>query len=159
MNPEEFKEKIDPVLKSYGRKWGIELVDFSIKSRARGESSIIEIIADRAQAPKLGQGGITIDECAQFNVYVTKEIEMLGLGDDYEVQVSSPGLDRPLKTERDFLRVVGKDVRFHLREPIEEKREYSGTVKQVMHDQVVINSKVHAMAIPFTKISKAVQVI
>ena len=87
-----------------------------------------------------------------------KEEENFILG-RYIVEVSSPGLDRPLKTVKDFLKVMGREVRFHLLEPIENKIEHSGKIKEVHDDEVVIESKLQTITIPFRIIQKAVQII
>ena len=75
---------------------------------------VIQILVDRIN------GGIIVDECADVNVHVNNQLEALNLiEDNYTLEVSSPGLDRPLTTKKDFKRVLGIMTRFHLNEMVQ----------------------------------------
>jgi ribosome maturation factor RimP len=133
-------------------EFSVNLIEVMVKRR--GRVIAVEILADREN------GGITIDECAQINKKIAILLEQEEIIDDeYVVEVSSPGLDRPLKTGIDFRRVVGRMVRVHLTESIEDKVEHSGIVKAVAQDCVTLNGKIKSLVIPFEKIQKAMQII
>ena len=86
-----------PEIQAEIKKFSAELVDISF--RKTGDRSILTVLADKP-------GGINLDDCANINRGIT------GLtGGVYDVEVSSPGLDRPLKTCEDFSRVIGQRVR------------------------------------------------
>ena len=130
----------------------LELIDLSIKKHR--ETFMLNIIADRFE------GGITIDQCAMLNkkiVYALEEEEWFS--GDFTIDVSSPGLDRELKTPRDFLRIMGRRVRVHLSVQIEGKLEHQGEVCKVKDEEVFIQSKDQIVRIPLEHILKAVQVI
>lgn len=163
----EFNQKIEGWLNPLMQELGLELIELSVKRRS--SAIAVEILADR-----LG-GAITIAECAQINRQLKSLIEQQGFlppEQDFVVQVSSPGLDRSLKTSRDFLRVLGRNVRFYLREPVEGKLEHTGEIRAARDEDVVVsvpqnktgNSKkgenvCREIVIPFKQIGKAVQMI
>lgn len=129
-----------------------ELVELKVDYHNR--TFKIEILADRTQ------GGITIEECAFLNKMIVAGIEEGQLiRDPYELAVASPGLDRPLTTQKDFLRVKDQKVRILLAEPVQEKWEYVGRVVDVFPDAVTVTVKAAQIKIPLDKIKKAVQFI
>ena len=110
MLPVEIENRLEDV-RNQIEALGAELVDLSVK-RSRGRN-ILTILADKA-------GGITLEDCAEINHRLSlffDEITKNGseegtfLKSSYTLEVSSPGLDRPLKTEKDFTRVIGQEVR------------------------------------------------
>jgi ribosome maturation factor RimP len=127
---------------------------FELLLKRAGKTVQLEAIIDRPH------GGITIDECTRINKAVSRLLEEKPiLGEDYTIEVSSPGLDRPLKNKKDFTRVIGRNVRFHLAEMLDHKKEHSGIIEEVSDQEVKINTKTKTLTIPFTIINKAVQVI
>lgn len=129
-----------------------ELVELVIVRRGRVVH--VEAFIDKES------GGITIDECSLVNKQLSGYIEEKNLiAEDYVVEVSSPGLDRPLKTKKDFLRVKGFQARFHLNEMLEGKKEYMGVVLEVNDQAVKIENKKMTMEIQYNKIHKAVLIL
>ena len=143
--------QIEDIIKPFIEDRLLELVEISVKPR--NKSVMIQILADRPY------GGITVDECAAINRYLVGKIDECQLVNDYTVEVSSPGLDRPLKTTKDFLRVIGREVRFYLLEPVENKREYAGIIQEIQDNCVVVQSTEGTIVIPLEKIGKATQII
>ena len=131
---------------------GADLVELTLKRR--GRTQVVEILVDK------DSGGITIGECSSINREIFKQCEQAQiLGDDFQVEVSSPGLDRPLLTTKDFFRKRGRFIRVHLRAPVNERLEYSGTIKEVKDDQVVVDTPQGVMELAIDNIQKAVQEI
>ena len=144
---EELKRIILPVLEEQG----IELVEL-IFSRT-GPGWLLRLLVDK-------EAGINLQECAALN----KRIGFLLDNQDiiknrYVLEVSSPGLDRPLETKKDFLRCMDKTVRFFLNELIEAKLEWAGRIQQADDEAVTIVSQDKIIRIPFLKINKAKQII
>ncbi len=149
---EEDKRRMEKEILKMVDELSLDLVEFTMKMR--GRTVFINVLADRLT------GGITVDECSRLNKRINRYIEEQGLyGDDFAVEVSSPGLDRPLTTVRDFLRVQGKPVVFYLQEPFLGKKEYSGEILRVNKNIVTIKVKDEEKSIPFEKINKAVQIL
>lgn len=131
---------------------GAELVGLALKRR--GRTKVLEVLVDKES------GGITIDECSAINREIFTQCDQtLILGEDFEVEVSSPGLDRPLRTPKDFSRKMGQLIRVHLRAPVRQRLEYAGTVKAVKDNQVVVDTPQGLMELAIDNIQKAVQEI
>ena len=149
---EEAKERIQQYIEPIISEQDLEIVEFS--AHRHGKTIAVVLIVDYLEC------GINIDECSMINKEVAKliEEEHLLVG-DYTVEVSSPGLDRPLLTYKDFKRVAGKKVKFHLKDRLDNKIEHDGVVKEVMEENVVVDLKEKTLNIPLSLIQKAVQII
>ncbi|MBF0593700.1 MAG: hypothetical protein HQL22_01885 [Candidatus Omnitrophica bacterium] len=131
---------------------GLELVELTV--RAYNENIYIELLAD------LPTGGIGIEECTRLNHRLDKDLyEVMKLGDHYTLEVSSPGLDRPIKTVQDFRRSIGRHVHLYLKERVAEKLEMDGVVKGVRDAEILVESKFGELIIGIEKIDKAKQII
>lgn len=74
-------------------------------------------------------GGVTVDDCATVSHQVSRVLAVEGV--DYErLEVSSPGLDRLLKGERDFVRFAGQRARVRMRMPVDGQRNFVGVVRE-----------------------------
>ena len=85
------------------------------------------------------EGGITVDDCelvsrAFGDILDEKDY----IEENYIFEVSSPGLDRPLKKEKDFARSLGKEVEIKLYKAINKEKEFIGTLKSYDKDTVTI---------------------
>lgn len=149
---EEIVNKIKFLLGSIIEDAQLEL--FGVRISHHKASCAIKIFIDRPY------GGIILGECARVNKRLIKEIDSEGfLGENYTLEVSSPGLEWPLKTKKDFLRISGHKTRLMLLEPIGGKMELSGVVTIADDDNVTIQCEGDNKDIPLTKIEKAIQII
>jgi ribosome maturation factor RimP len=114
--PQEI-ENLKGEIKAEVEKFGAELVD--ITSRKSGSKGILTLLVDKS-------GGVTLEDCVNINNSLSRFLDNCsdGLSDQssfikgsYFLEVNSPGLDRPLKTQRDFEWATGFWVRFHWRAP------------------------------------------
>ncbi len=146
----ELLEKIQQLSVPLLAAAGIELVD--VCTRRQGRQTVIEILVDKPR------GGITLDECARLNREIGDAVEVQNIMmDSYFLEVASPGLDRPLKTKKDFERVLHRPVRLILLERVGEKGEYIGEILEVNDQGVVIATQQGNLAVPFEKINVAKQ--
>jgi ribosome maturation factor RimP len=105
---------------------GYELVDFERPGKGR----LLRVFIDKA-------GGITVDDCAAVSHHLSRVLAVEGV--DYDrLEVSSPGLDRPLKKERDFVRYAGQKARIKLRVPVEGQRNFVGVLREARAGKVEI---------------------
>ncbi len=152
MIEEHDKQFIQKAVEDIVSELSLELVDLLMKKTR--STVIIDVLADRIN------GGITVEECSQINKRINAMIEESELfNGDFIVEVSSPGLDRPLKTSKDFMRVKGKRVIFYLNDFIERKKEHSGEIINVDEADIRVKLKDQEIKIPLTLINKAVQII
>lgn len=136
----------------YLKDQGLELVDLVYRYEGRG--LVLRILVDRPS------GGITVSECARINNEISNMLDERDMVQArFILEVSSPGLDRPLKTRNDFLRCLDRRVRFFLSEPVDLKLELEGTVIKVEDDCVYISVEAGTQAIPLANIHKAAQII
>lgn len=85
------------------------------------------------------EGGITINDCETVSrAFSDKLDENDFIQDSYIMEISSPGLDRPLKKEKDFERSMGKLVEIRTYRPIEKQKEFCGTLKAYDNNSVTI---------------------
>jgi ribosome maturation factor RimP len=105
---------------------GYELVDFE----RSGKGKLLRIFIDKA-------GGITVDDCAKVSNHLSRVLPVEGI--DYDrLEVSSPGLDRPLKKEQDFARYTGQKARIKLRVPMAGQRNFVGVLRETRAGKVEI---------------------
>ncbi len=115
-------------------KAGAELIE--VNFRRAGSRGILTVIVDKV-------GGISLDECAAINSQLSLFFDGLAETDiflegPYYLEVNSPGLDRPMKTQKDFLRAVGEPVRVIFRTPQGATAERVGEIAEVAADTVKI---------------------
>jgi len=126
---------------------GLELIEVLVQ-QIRG-TYVIEVLLDRPL------GGIGLEECAAANKKIAEVFDLQPWTDNYELTVSSPGLDRPLKNAKDFRRLLNQEVRVLLTEKVAGKGEYIGIVKEVGSGTVLLGLKAKEVNVPLDKILKA----
>jgi len=150
-NKESFNE-IENKVKDIVKDKNLDLIDFKILSR--GHSWVVRSVVDHES------GGVTVDECSSLNRIIFSVFENSNiLGDDFVVEVNSPGLDRPLTEAKDFIRVKGNIILVWLRESLREKNYLEGELLNVNDDSIILKVKEEIFGIPFGIISKALQKI
>jgi len=125
----------------------LELVDIEyLPQRGRG---IVRITIDK-------DTGVTIDDCTKVNREVGYLLEIKDLfSHPYHLEVSSPGLERPLKTLGDFEKFLGRKVSLKTSELLTGKRNFKGTLKQVQNGTVFLEMEGRLWEIPFSLIRHA----
>lgn len=152
MDRQETITELKNIIGEYLKIQGWDLVDLIL--RKEGRDLILRILVDRPE------GGITVGECANLNARISNLLDEKDiLQTRYAIEVSSPGLDRALKTRNDFLRCINRRARFFLNESINGTIELEGLISKVENDAVYIEFRNELIEIPLTKINKAKQVI
>jgi ribosome maturation factor RimP len=147
MQDELLIDRIRNIVSNIFRDNNIELVAITFKRE--GGTKILRILADK-------DNGITADECARMNEIVSEALDKEDfIAENYILEISSPGLDRPLKTKDDFLRIKGKRIHVCTFAPIGEKKEFIGNLESVDDSGITVHKDARLTKIPFDKISKA----
>ena len=120
-----------------------ELVDFETSPRGR----LMRVFID-------SPNGITVDDCATVSNQLTRIFEVENIEYD-RLEVSSPGLDRPLKKAADFERFAGQDVQLRLRMPIANQRNFAGVLQGLKDGVVTLETEKGPVEVPFEEIEKA----
>ena len=148
----EIINELRNIIADYLKISGLELIDLLYRYEAR--NFILMVLADKPE------GGISLGECAELNTQIGLILDEKDiLQERYILEVSSPGLDRPLETKNDFLRCRNKDVRLFFKELINGKMELEGIINTADEDAVYISVEDKTVTIPLSKITKAKQVI
>jgi ribosome maturation factor RimP len=148
MDKEELIERLKVLLSEFLSSSNLELVDLIY--RREGRDFVLRVLVDKPQ------GGITLDECTSLSRSISEMLDANNLPDEsYMLEVSSPGLDRPLSSEKDFRRNLGRKVKFFLKEMLNGKLEWDGLIKEVNNNSVIIETGAQVLEIYLDKINKA----
>ena len=119
---EAYESKVENYLLPMMEEYGFELVD-------------VEYL--RAYIDK--EGGISVDDCEVVSRRLSDWLDKEDfIEESYILEVSSPGLGRPLKKEKDFVRSLGKDVEIRLYRAKDKRKEFTGALKAFDRDTVTI---------------------
>ena len=157
--------ELNLLLKDYLETLNFILVD--IICRYEGGDLVVRVLVDRPQGHGLAlgqshkpEGGINLDECATLNRDIGRLLDEKDIiREGYILEVSSPGLDRPLKTKNDFSRLLNKKAKFFLNEAINGKLEWDGLINKVDQESVFIITGGGLIEVPFLKINRAKLII
>ena len=121
---------------------GYELVDVEL-----AQQGLVRVFIDRA-------GGVGIEDCVAVSDHLTRLFTVENV--NYErLEVSSPGLDRPLKKAADFERFRGQQARFQLRLPHEGLRKFQGVIGELTADTLTIHVEGRLLTVELVNIDKA----
>ncbi len=136
------KRLVEPFLDTRG----FELVDVAVKGE--GYNRLVQFFVDQ-------EGGITVSDCAVLTQSLIELLDREGILEGvYRLEVSSPGLDRPLRTERDFRKNVGREIEVDFLSHGASCR-LTGTVLQVGDGQVQFKTVSGIRCMPFASVVKA----
>jgi ribosome maturation factor RimP len=100
--------------------------------------------------------GMTVEDCAAISKAVSAKIEGdATLADRFDLEVSSPGIDRPLVKLQDYERYCGHVVKVELDAPVNGKKRFQGKIARVSGDQVEFEADKDVLHVPFATIEKA----
>lgn len=122
--------------------WGIEC-------QRAGRFMTVRLFIDK-------DGGVTVDDCADISRQVSAILDVEDpIADKYNLEVSSPGLDRPLFTLSQFERYIGQDIAVHLRIPVMERRKWQGKLERIEKDMITLIVDDQEQILVFGNIQKA----
>lgn len=126
---------------------GLELV--TVEVLGSGHRRLVRVYLDRP-------GGIDIETIAASNAWISEALDgVSALSGPYTLEVSSPGLDRPLRTPADYERFSGRQVTVHARTPLEGRSRFSGELRGLDGDDVVVATREGEYRVPFDSIERA----
>jgi len=122
---------------------GYELVDFEPANRGK----LMRIFIDKT-------GGVDVEDCATVSNHLTRLFTVEGIDFD-RLEVSSPGLDRPLKKVPDFRKFKGERIQLKVRLPVNGRKRFTGVLKQVGDKGIQLDADGEEISIEFADIDKA----
>ena len=140
---EQLREMLTPTIESLGYEcWGIEY-------SGQGKNTVLRIFIDHVN-------GIQVDDCAKVSRQCSAVLDVEDpIASEYDLEVSSPGIDRPLFTEEQFGKYVGSVVAVKLRFPFEGRRKFTGRLNGVEDGDVIVQVDNHEYCLPVSSIDKA----
>ena len=143
------------------RSHGLEIFDVQLRREPIG--MVLRVVIDRPAtgAVEAPEDSVGIEDCQRVSqdlsalLDVEDEFGEHGLTDAYTLEVSSPGLDRPLRHEQDFRRFAGRLAKVVTVEPIERQSAFAGRLKGVESGAVVLEEGRRTHRIPLDKIKRA----
>ncbi|MDD4094770.1 MAG: ribosome maturation factor RimP [Oscillospiraceae bacterium] len=129
---------------------GFDLVDVEYKKE--GSAYFLRVYVDR-------QGGINIDDCEMVSKALDVIFEKSLSADPDYFEVSSPGLTRPLKTPRDFLRCVGEQIDVKFFQARDGVKNIVGVIAEVSEDKLILEAEGNQVEVLFPEIASAKRVI
>lgn len=137
------KELLEPIL--FEKR--LELFDIEFKSR--GQKGVLRVFIDKDE-------GVTIDDCTVISRELGTLLEVHDvIPGSYTLEISSPGLTRPLKKPSDYIRFKGKTVKIKTIEDIEDKKVFKGKLLDFIDETVSLETNGTNYLIPYNKIEKA----
>jgi ribosome maturation factor RimP len=101
------------------------------------------------------KGGVAVKQCARASHRLRDHLEASGHGEDFGIEVSSPGVERRVGRAKDFKRFAGREVRVRLRAPIDGKRKFSGTIVSADDAAVTVRVEEGELVLPYPRIARA----
>jgi len=155
LNLEDIQQKIESLAQKILEAASTDLIECKVSGHKN--DVLVQITADKPS------GGITIGQCAILNKTLVAAIEQENFlpPEIFSLELSSPGLDRPLITRKDFMRLgPGQEFHFWLNEAVAGKKEAQGVLHQITETALTINvAGKTKLVLPFANIIKGVLVI
>ena len=124
----ELTAVVEPRCRRLAEEQGLELVDVCLDMEGAGK--YLRIYIDKPE-------GVSLDDCERYHRAIQPQLESY----DYDfLEVSSPGVDRPLKKDRDFERAIGQEVEVHLFKAVDGVKLITGNLADFSRDEIVLDT-------------------
>ena len=141
------EQKLQEMLQSAVEDLGCEF--WGIECQRASRFMTVRLFIDK-------EGGVGVDDCADVSRQVSAILDVEDpIADKYNLEVSSPGLDRPLFSLEQFQRYVGEDIAVHLRIPVLDRRKWQGKLEKIENDMLTLVVDGQEQVLIFGNIQKA----
>lgn len=146
------KEKVENLVLPIIEGFGLDLVEVSYEKKYDGMNLTIYI--DK-------KGGVDLNDCEKVHRAIDEPLDELDPtnGASYTLNVSSAGLDREIKTDKDFNRNIGEELEIKLYQKIGKSKEYVGMLKSFDQEEITLDQNGEEIKLPRKVISKATKYI
>ncbi len=147
MISEEIADRVKALANPILFNEGMELVDIEYRRESRGW--VLRLYLDK-------EGGVTLGDCTRISQEVGRTLDVEDIIETpYTLEVSSPGLTRRLKTEKDFMKYQGSLIKVKTVDPIENRRQFKGKLLGVFEERIEIEIEGGVFQIPLSNVGKA----
>ena len=130
MRRQEIAQQVAMLAEPIAARYGLEVVDVELVGTGRHQ--ILRVLVDR-------DGGAGVEDCARVSEALSRELDLYDLlAESYTLEVASPGLDRPLRHARDFVRFSGRTITLTAVTPIDGQRRFRGRLLGLVDGRVSI---------------------
>ena len=143
---EESIVKIEKIVLPVLKEMELELVD--IEYLQEGGYWYVRIYIEKLD------GDVSLDDCAKVSMAVEDDIDKL-IDKKFFLEISSPGVERPLKREKDYIRFTSSKIKVSLKHKINEKKNFEGILSKFENDTVFLMTDDEELEIPFKEVRKA----
>ncbi len=141
----EVAQLIEPTI----RDLGFDLVQVRMVGGGRRTLQVMAEPIDRAR-------GMTVDDCAAISRAISAVLDVADpIEGTYALEVSSPGIDRPLVRRSDFERFAGLEAKLECEPAVDGRKRFRGVVRGLEFDEVVVEEEGSLIRIPFRSVKKA----
>lgn len=141
------EQKLQELLQGSVEDLGCEL--WGIECQRVGRYLTVRLFIDK-------EGGVTVEDCADVSRQVSAVLDVEDpIADKYNLEVSSPGLDRPLFTLAQYVHYIGQDIVVHLRIPVADRRKWQGELAKIENDMITLIVDKQEQVLAFGNIQKA----
>ncbi|HOK08150.1 MAG TPA: ribosome maturation factor RimP [Candidatus Hydrogenedens sp.] len=132
MSTKERIKKLWMTLEPYVIEKGFELIE--LEFGAYGKSPVLRVYIENPTRP------ITIDDCTEVSYILSNVLDTIDMEEQsYILEVSSPGFDRPLRREKDFVRFAGETVRVQTDMPVNGRKNFKGVLQGIDNEMVLVD--------------------
>ncbi|MDF0487021.1 ribosome maturation protein RimP [Sphingomonas sp. H39-1-10] len=141
-DPDLIRAKLNALIEPEAKALGFDLV--RVKLFGGAGDLTLQVMAERPDTRQL-----TIDDCAELSRRISDRLDALEeqgtdlIDEEYRLEVSSPGIDRPLTRLADFADWAGHDARINLAQPVDGRKQLTGVLKGVEGDRITIDVRKH----------------
>lgn len=141
-------ERVADLATPLAEELSLEIVD--VEYVKEGSQMVLRIFIDR-------DGGVRLEDCEALNRLLSDELDIVDpIEESYSLEVSSPGIERPLKKEADFIRFAGRAVKVKLYSPLNGQKNFTGTLRGLENDEIILEDEAKKLIrLPFAKVAKA----
>ena len=141
------QNRLDEIVKNTVEGLGFEL--WGYEYRPHSESALLRIFIEK-------ESGIAVEDCAQVSRQIGAVLDVENIIPvAYILEVSSPGMDRVLFTAEQYQNYIGDSLKVRTRTPIEERRNFKGSLEKVSESDITIKVDNQEYNIPFESIDRA----
>lgn len=139
---DDIRALLAPVVEAMGYEfWGLH--------HLQGRSAVLRIFIDK-------DDGITVDDCAAVSHQVSGVLDVEDLiAGEYSLEVSSPGMERPLFTLEQYVRYIGEEVQLRLLAPVAGKRRLKALLEAVEGEELVVKEGGEVLRVPVSQVDRA----
>src|SRR4030095_15727968 len=142
-----YLEKIEAVLEPVVQSAGCELVAF--EWTMEGGRAVLRVLVEK-------EGGVLVKDCEKISHLLDPLLDVEDLiPGRYNLEISSPGLERPLRKFNDFKRFTGNAVRLKTKIPLQNRSHFKGVIRKVEDETIFIEGEGTIFEIPFKEIYRA----